>query len=220
MMRWRISASDPDPEIVRAAVGVLRKGGVLAFPTSTLYGLGADAGNPRAVEKIFDLKGRDSHRPLLVLIKDQADLPDLVRDIPPKAVLLMEAFWPGGLTIIFNAGPRTSSRLTGGTGKIGVRVPAHPAAAAMVAELARPMTGTSANPSGGEGCWDISRLDAALASRLDGVVDAGPLKGGRGSTVIDITVDPPCILREGTVSETAIRSCCSIRTARPDPGIV
>jgi len=206
MVRWNISSTEPDPDIIHAVVQVIRKGGVIAFPTSTLYGLGADANNPQAVERIFDIKGRQPHRPLLVLIRDRSYLPELVREIPSKAVLLMEAFWPGGVTVVFHAGERISSRLIGNTGKIGIRVPKHPVAAAIVAQLESPLTGTSANLSGREGCSDISCLEEQVSAQLDGVVDAGPLKGGRGSTVIDVTIDPPRILREGTVSEHQILS--------------
>ena len=206
MPHWNISAARPDPDSIHAVAQVFRKGGIVAFPTSTLYGLGADTNNPRAVASIFDIKRRQSHRPLLILIKDKTCLPELVREIPPKAVLLMEAFWPGGITLVFHAGKQISKRLTGNTGKIGVRVPKHPVAAAIVAQLERPMTGTSANLSGRGGCPDISCLEERVSARLAGVVDAGPLKGGRGSTVIDLTIDPPRILREGTISEHRIMS--------------
>jgi L-threonylcarbamoyladenylate synthase len=203
---WKISATSPDPDTIHTVVQVVRKGGIIVFPTSTLYGLGADANNPQAVEKIFDIKGRQSHRPLLVLIRDKTCLPELVREISPKASLLMEAFWPGGITLVLHASERISSRLTGNTGKIGVRVPKHPIAAAIVAQLEGPMTGTSANLSGRGGCSDLSGLEEQVSAQLDGVLDAGLLKGGRGSTVIDLTTDPPQILREGTISEHQILS--------------
>lgn len=206
MVHWNISATTPDPDIIQAAVQVVRKGGIIAFPTSTLYGLGADANNLQAVERIFKIKGRQPHRPLLILIKDKACLPELVREIPPKALILMEAFWPGGITVVLHASERVSTRLTGNTGKIGVRVPKHPVAAAIVSQLEGPMTGTSANLSGRGGCSDISCLEKQVSAHLDGVVDAGPLQGGRGSTVIDVTIDPPQILREGTISERQILS--------------
>ena len=206
MVRWNISSTEPDPDIIHTVVQVIRKGGVIAFPTSTLYGLGADANNPQAVERIFDIKLRQPHRPLLLLIRDQAILPELVREIPSKAASLMEAFWPGGITLVFHAGERISSRLTGNTGKIGLRIPKHPVAAAIVAELEDPLTGTSANLSGRGACSDISCLEEQVSTQLDGVVDAGPLKGGRGSTVIDVTIHPPRILREGTISEHQILS--------------
>ena len=206
MARWNVSSTTPDLNMVRAAVQVIRQGGVIAFPTSSLYGLGADANNSRAVEKIFKIKGREPHRPILVLIPDMTHLPELVRKIPATASILMEAFWPGGMTLVFNAGHQVSGSLTGNSGKIGVRIPKHPVAAAIVSELAGPLTGTSANLSGQGGCSDIAHLDESVATRLDGVMDAGPLQGGRGSTVVDVTMDPPHILREGTISEKQILS--------------
>ena len=206
MVRWSVSSTAPDPDSIHAAAQVIRKGGIIAFPTSTLYGLGADANNPQAVEKIFHIKGRQPHRPILVLIRDKAYLSALARTIPPKAAILMEAFWPGGITLVLHAGQGVSSRLTGNTGKIGVRVPKHPVAAAIVDQLEGAMTGTSANLSGQGGCSDVSRLEKRVSEQLDGVVDAGPLPGGRGSTVIDVTVDPPRILREGTISKHQIWS--------------
>ncbi len=206
MARWNISPTEPDPDIIHTIVQVIRRGGVIVFPTSTLYGLGADADNPKAVESVFDIKGRQPHRPLLVLIRNKTYLPGLVREVPSKAVILMEAFWPGGITVVFNAGERISSRLTGNTGKIGIRVPKHPVAVSILSQLEEPLTGTSANLSGRGGCSDISCLEEQVSAQLDGVVDAGPLKGGRGSTVIDVTTEPPCILREGTISERQIRS--------------
>jgi len=206
MTVWDISSVKPDPDTIHAVVEVIRNGGVVAFPTSTLYGLGAEADNPQAVERIFDIKGRQYNQPLLVLIGDASWLPGLVHEIPTKAAILMEAFWPGGITIVFNASDRVSGRLTGNTGKLGIRVPKHPVAAAIVIELASPLTGTSANLSGKGGCADISCLEEQVAEQLDGVVDAGPLKGGPGSTVIDVTFDPPRILRQGTISEHQILS--------------
>lgn len=206
MACWNISPTEPDPDIIHTIVQVIRRGGVIAFPTSTLYGLGADAGNPKAVESVFDIKGRQPHRPLLVLIRNKTNLPGLVREVPSKAVVLMEAFWPGGITVVFNAGEHISSRLTGNTGKIGIRIPKHPVAVAILSQLEGPLTGTSANLSGRGGCSEISCLDEQVSVQLDGVVDAGPLKGGRGSTVIDVTIDPPRVLREGTISEQQILS--------------
>lgn len=206
MLRWKLSATLPDPDIIHDVVQVIRKGGVIAFPTSTLYGLGADATNLRAVERIFDIKGREAHQPLLLLVRDRSCLPELVREIPPQAIRLMQAFWPGGMTLVFHARDRVSDRLTGGSGKIGIRVPKHPVAAAIVSELAGPLTGTSANLSGRGGCYDITCLDHAVSGQLDGVVDVGVLQGGRGSTVVDVTVAPPRVLREGTISEEEIRS--------------
>jgi len=206
MTPWLISARAPETVVVRKAVGVLQQGGVIAFPTSTLYGLGADAGNPQAVRRIYAVKSRNPRQPILILIGDKTWLPRLVNAVPPPAEKLMGAFWPGGLTLVFPAGKQILPELTGDTGKIGIRVPKHPVAAAIVSGMGGPLTGTSANLSGQPGCADIADLDDRVAGRLDAVLDAGPLQGGPGSTVIDVTVDPPRILREGTISKDQVQT--------------
>jgi L-threonylcarbamoyladenylate synthase len=197
----KISALDPEPQIIRVAADVLRAGGLLAFPTTGLYGLGADALNPRAVEKIFHVKQRDVHKPILVLVKNETELEKIAAKVPVSAVRMMTAFWPGALTIILEARPELPKVLTGGTGRIGIRVPRHPVALALVNAFDRPMTGTSANVSGSKGCSRVADLYAGLVQDLDLVLDAGPLKGGVGSTVVDATLDPPSVLREGAVSK-------------------
>jgi len=206
MTIWSISAHTPEADVVRDAVSVLRGGGVIAFPTSTLYGLGADATNPAAIQRIYLIKSRSPKQPILILIRDKAVLQPFVQKIPPTAAVLMDALWPGGITLVFKASPKISPDLMGDSGKIGIRVPKHPVAAALVSELNGPLTGTSANLSGRPGCADVANLDAEVAGQLDGALDAGPLKGGRGSTVIDVTVEPPQILRQGTISKKHIDS--------------
>ena len=206
MTIWHTSGLAPEAHIIQKAVAVVRQGGVIAFPTSTLYGMGADAGNPQAIRKIYAIKARSLHHPILILIGDKTWLPPLVKEIPKAATDLMEAFWPGGMTMVFRASDQVSPELMSDTGKIGIRVPTHPVAAAIVSGLASPLTGTSANLSGEAGCADIADLDARVAGQLDAVVDAGPLRGGRGSTIIDVTEDPPRILREGTIYRKQIQS--------------
>jgi len=206
MTHWPISVHKPETEVIKEAVEVLRKGGVIAFPTSTLYGLGADARNPVAIQRIFAIKSRSPKQPILILVQDKTWLVRLVKNIPPVAEILMDAFWPGGITLVFQASQSILPDLMGDTGKIGIRVPKHPVATAMVSELGGALTGTSANLAGQPGCADAANLDAAVASQLDGVLDAGSLKGGRGSTVIDVTVEPPDILREGTISRDQVES--------------
>jgi L-threonylcarbamoyladenylate synthase len=202
----KVSATDPEPDIITAAVHVIGNGGVIAFPTSGLYGLGADALNPEAVSRIFRIKRRPLHKPILLLVKDVRDLSRIVREVPPAAEKLMNAFWPGGLTLVFNARDTLPGVLTGRSGKIGVRIPIHPVARALVGRLKSPLTGTSANLSEGPGCNDISMLDADVAAHLELILDAGPLKGGPGSTVVDVTVSKPLILREGSVAGRQIKA--------------
>ena len=202
----KISAIDPDPQIITAAVKVLKAGGLMAFPTTGLYGLGADALNPGAVEKIFQSKQRDLNKPILVLVKDESELGNLAVRVPASAVKMMAAFWPGALTIILEARPELPKVLTGGTGKIGIRAPEHPVASALVSAFDGPITGTSANISGKEGCSTVAALDPGLVQHLDLVLDAGPLKGGVGSTVVDAVSDPPVVIREGAVSKKQLWS--------------
>jgi L-threonylcarbamoyladenylate synthase len=201
-----VSALDPDPQVIAAAVEVLKAGGLLAFPTTGLYGLGADALNSAAVERIYRIKHRDSSKPILVLVKDATELGKIAAKVPEAAKRMMAAFWPGSLTIILQARSELPVVLTGGTGKIGIRVPKHPVARALVSALDGLLTGTSANLSGKEGCSSAADLDPGLVNQLDLVLDAGPLKGGFGSTVVDAAQDPPLVLREGAVSKERLAS--------------
>lgn len=190
----------PQPDIIQHAGRVITTGGVVVFPTRNLYGLGTDAFNAAAVDKIFKIKQRPEFMPLLVLIKDRGELDRVVRTVPPVAQHLMDCFWPGGLTIVFEAKEGVSPSLTAGTGKIGVRLPAHPVTAALVRACLNPITGTSANISGNGGCSDLSKLEEGIRDGVDLILDAGPLQSGIGSSVIDVTVKPIRILREGSVS--------------------
>jgi len=188
---------------VRAADAV-RAGGVVCFPTRCLYGLGADARNEAALRRIFEIKQRPPDMPLLVLISHSAQMAALAERVPPAARLLMERFWPGRLTIVLPALPDLPPVLTAGKGKIGIRLAGHPVARALVEAVGAPLTGTSANVSGGAGCRQIPDLDPRIAQGADMVLDAGPLKGGAGSTVVDVTGETPVIIREGEVPKHEI----------------
>jgi L-threonylcarbamoyladenylate synthase len=203
----RIVQLDPqhpgDAAITRAAA-IVKAGGVIAFPTRCLYGLGADAFNTEAVERIFRIKQRSFHNPILILIDQPNRLDRLVSEVSPVAARIMDHFWPGRITLVFRAGEAVPPYLTAGTGKIGIRLPGQPVAAALVKALQTPLTGTSANLSGKPGCRRIEDLEFQIASKLDLILDAGPLKGGRGSTVVDVTAAKPEILREGEISAAQI----------------
>lgn len=196
----QVDSSDPEPAFIREAGQVIATGGIVAFPTKNLYGLGADAFNCEAVEKVFRVKQRPSQMPLLILIKHQSELHRVVRKIPPVAEYLMDSFWPGGLTIIFEATADLPLNLTAKSGKIGVRQPSHPVAAALVQAVLNPITGTSANISGEAGCSSVSELAPAIRENVDMILNAGPLPPGIGSTVVDVTVEPFRILRVGSIS--------------------
>ena len=200
----KINSQKPETEIIKEAAAVIKQGGVIVFPTRCLYGLGADAMNTDAVERIIEIKQRPQDNPILVLIDSDNQLEMLVEKIPPAADAIMEAFWPGRVHLVYDARQPLPEALSAETGKIGVRLPGHPVAAAMVRQVKGPLTGTSANLSGRPGCYRLPDLDPQIAGQVDLVLDAGTLQGGVGSTVVDVTEEPPRILREGQVTASQI----------------
>jgi L-threonylcarbamoyladenylate synthase len=181
------------------AARVLLEGGLVAFPTESFYGLAVDATREKAIERLFEIKGRDFDQPILVLIPQKKIPPDWVRHIPPVAGQLIKKYWPGGLTLVFEAGPSVSHLLTSNTGKIGIRCSGHPLARALARSAGVPITGTSANISGKSPCRSADEVVEALGGRVDLVLDGGKTEGTIGSTILDVTVDPPLILRRGLV---------------------
>ncbi|MEE4364453.1 MAG: L-threonylcarbamoyladenylate synthase [Desulfotignum sp.] len=205
----QVHPDHPDPDVIKQAAGCIKTSGVVIFPTRCLYGLAADALDPKAVHTVFSIKKREKNNPLLVLVRSPKDLEGIVTKTPDQAKILMHAFWPGSLTLVFEAKPCVCKLLTAGTGKIGVRIPSHPVARALVHAAGRPITGTSANLSGSPGCSRISDMPGKLIQAADMVLDAGTLKGGTGSTILDITCDPPRVLRQGTIpSDTISQTLC------------
>jgi len=195
-----VDAARPEADIVGQAVQAIRGGGVVVMPTSGLYGLGSDASDPQAVERIFAIKGREPGKPILVLIDTRDMLATVTRQVSPAAHALMDRFWPGKVTFVLWAAPGLPEGITGGSGKVGVRQVLHPVAAALVRALKRPLTGTSANLAGAGGCADVAHLAPVIIDGVDMVLDAGTLAGGAGSTVVDVTGKTPVLLREGAVT--------------------
>jgi len=181
------------------AAGIISDGGVIIFPTQSLYGLGANALNQEAVDRIFKLKQRPADKPVLILIDRMSELDSLVRDIPPAAIRIMNACWPGGVTLVCHAAPGLPPNITADSGKIGIRIPLHPVARQLVWRAAVPVTGTSANLSGSPACATVMGIDVPVRRKVDMILNAGELKGGVGSTIVDVTTSPPTILREGLV---------------------
>ena len=200
----KINPDAPDPRLISEAVNIIRKVGIIAFPTKGLYGIGADAFNFKAVKRIFDIKRRPLNKPVLVLINDLKDLDRLATHVPKTAKLIIDAFWPGNITIVFKAKEALPDNLTAGSGKVGARLPVHKVSRALVDRINGPITGTSANISGKTGCSNVEDMDISIIDKLDLILDAGHLKGGPGSSVIDVTLDPPEILREGEISKKKI----------------
>jgi L-threonylcarbamoyladenylate synthase len=201
----QINPERPEPDRIAEAVALLKKGGVIAFPTETFYGLGADARNEAAIDKIFGIKGRDFKNPILVVIGDTGHLDNVAEDIPEEARELMDRFWPGPLTIVFRAAPSVSPKLTAGTGKIGIRLTSHPIAMEISKRLGGPVTATSANLTGAPECSSAVEVISQLEGKLDGVIDGGHTPGGKGSTIVDVTVYPPKVLREGMIPSSLIQ---------------
>ncbi len=202
----RIHPQQPRPELILEAAEVIKNGGVVAFPTRCLYGLGADALNVEAVSRVFALKQRSDQQPILVLIDHLSQLEPLVKHIPAVASDLMAHFWPGRMTLVFEARDSVPDNLTARSGKIGVRLPGHAVALTLTKAVEGPITATSANISGRPGCRRTADLDPQMARRLDLILDAGPLKGGIGSTIVDVTDERLQIIREGEISTEEIQS--------------
>ena len=199
--RTRIVGVDPRrPEagVLEDAAAVLRGGGLVAFPTETFYGLGAAALDRGAVRRIFELKGRPETKPLLVLV-DSLVMAERIGDFGPRARALAARHWPGALTLVVPARAGVPEEVTAGTGTIGVRVSPHAVARGLVGALGAPVTAPSANASGGAPPTTASDVLASLEDRIDLVLEGGPTPGGEPSTVLDTTVEPPRILRQGAV---------------------
>ena len=184
----------------------LRSGEVIVFPTETFYGLGADALHEDAVERVAVLKGRDAKNPMALIIADLDMLKEVVADPPPIAERLMSVFWPGPLTLVLPAKKGLSSLLCNPNGGVGVRVSSHPVASALVKRLGHPLTATSANPSGAEPARTIAQAQTYFANRLRIFIDAGELKGQKGSTVVECHGDRYKVIREGEISSQELDS--------------
>jgi L-threonylcarbamoyladenylate synthase len=201
----KINPQQPEDALIRKAVLILQAGGVVAFPTETFYGLAVDATNGDAIERIFQIKGRAFRSAIALIAGSKNGISGLVTDIPATAQRLMQAFWPGPLTLLFAASPQISPRLAAGTGRIGIRVSSHPIADNLANRLGGPVTATSANLSGAPECLTAGEVLATFGNRIDLIIDGGPASGGKGSTFIDITVDPPACLREGAIPLSLIQ---------------
>ena len=195
----RVDPVAPDERLLDEAARVLGRGGLVAFPTETFYGLGAAALDRRAVRRVFEVMGRPASMPLLVLVDSEAMVGRVAPEIPARARELITRHWPGALTLVFRAAAGLPAELTAGTGTIGVRLPAHATARALVRALGAPVTAPSANPTGAEPPTTAGAVLAHFGDALDLVLDGGPTPGGAPSTVVDVTVDPPRVIRQGAV---------------------
>ena len=181
------------------AVTVLNNGGVVAFPTETYYGLAVDPLNPMALNFLFTLKQRDISKPILTLVDDRDSLLSLVQEIPTQYIQLMEKFWPGPLTLIFQAKIHLPTLLTAGTSTIGVRQSSHPFARQLLRAFGRPITATSANISGQDAAADAYEVKTQFGTQIDMVFDGGRTPGISGSTIVGIDGNEVKLIRKGVI---------------------
>lgn len=207
--RWSVDKTVDKLELypqVSQAADLLRENEVVAFPTETVYGLGGNAENDGAVSKIFEAKGRPSDNPLIIHIGKMEQIEEFVQEVPQKAAKLMEAFWPGALTIIFNKKEGALSDVaTAGLSTVAVRMPDHPIALSILQESGLPIAAPSANRSGRPSPTTAQHVWEDLNGRIAGIVDGGPTGIGVESTVIDCTEDIPVILRPGGVTKEQLQ---------------
>jgi L-threonylcarbamoyladenylate synthase len=190
----------PTEEELDRAAAVLRSGGLVAFPTETVYGLGADASSAAAVGRIFAVKGRPLGHPLIVHLPTADVLDAWAEDVPPVARVLADAFWPGPLTLILSRSPRVSDAVTGGRATVGLRVPDHPVARALLERFGGGVAAPSANRFGHVSPTTAAHVRTDLGADVDLVLDGGPCTVGVESTIVDLTGDRPEVLRPGGVS--------------------
>ena len=192
--------SQIDPLALVSAVEVLRRGGIVAYPTDTLFGLGVDALNEAAVERIFEVKGRPQGMPLPLIIGESEQLEMVADTVTECAWKFASAFWPGGLTLVVPVGPNVPALVTARGWKVAVRLPDHPIPRELARQLGRPITGTSANRSGGPDPSTAESVQNQFHNTIDMILRGGSAPAGRSSTVLDITGNQPKVLRHGAVS--------------------
>jgi L-threonylcarbamoyladenylate synthase len=202
-----VDAREPDLRLIDTAVQYLHDGQVIVYPTETIYGLGADVLNRKAVKRIYDLKSRDYGLPISILISDLKMLHEIVDDVPDRALPLMRRYWPGALTICFSASKKIPKGLVTNTGKVGIRISSHPVAAAIVERFGKPITTTSANLSDFPPSLNVKHVVKYFGKKIPCIVDSGECDPSRGSTVVDIAEESMRIIREGTISAEEVIRC-------------
>ena len=200
MRRVFVDAGSPQRDAIEEAATWIRTGGVVAIPTDTLYGLAADPFDGAAVARVFAVKGRSAERALPLIAADAAQIARHLGRLPDLAQRLASHYWPGPLTLLMPAAPALAADVTGGTGRVGVRVPADPVARAICEAVGRPITATSANISGQPATAAPDEVEHTLGSSIDLLVDTGRAPGGPPSTILDVTGTTPQLVREGALA--------------------
>ena len=212
----RVDPGRPDPRLVTRAAARLRTGGLVAFPTETVYGLGVHALDAEAVGRLFDAKQRPASDPLIVHVATVDAIAPLVTAWPPDAAALAEHFWPGPLTLVLPRAPIVPHSVTAGLDTVALRVPAHPVAQALLRETAIPVAAPSANLFSRPSPTTAAHVLDDLDGRIDMIVDAGPTTVGLESTVVDLSTPAPLVLRQGAINVARLRDVLSEIAVRAD----
>jgi L-threonylcarbamoyladenylate synthase len=198
----------PDPGAIMEAAAIIRAGGLVAFPTETVYGLGADGLNPAALRRIYAVKGRPPDNPLILHLASLDQLPLVAAGVPEAAYPLMRRFWPGALTLVLPKAPGVPDIATGGLATVAVRMPDHPVALALIKEAGTPLAAPSANRSGRPSPTTAQHVFDDLRGSIPLILDSGPTAIGVESTVLDVTTAPPVLLRPGGIPRDALDAVC------------
>jgi L-threonylcarbamoyladenylate synthase len=198
---------------------ILRAGGLVAFPTETVYGLGADAANPEALKKVFAAKGRPHDHPLIVHIADAVQLANWARDIPPAAHTLAKKFWPGPLTLVLKRNPQVPDAVTGGQDTVAVRVPSHPVAQALLREFGSGVAAPSANRFGRVSATTAAHVREEFGDAVACVLDGGAADVGIESTIVDCSRATPTLLRPGWITPQQLEAALGAPLAAPDADV-
>ena len=196
----KVNAENPEATKIRTAAAIIQNGGLVAFPTETVYGLGADALNAEAVLALFEAKMRPLDNPPIVHVAEPNEVYQLVTEVPKKAEVLMKQFWPGPLTLIFKHSSTVPKVTVAGLGTIAIRMPQHKVALALIKQSRRPIAAPSANLAGKPSPTTAQHVYEDLNGRIDAILDGGQTNIGVESTVVDLSVDPPLLLRPGGTS--------------------
>lgn len=225
----RVDLNTPQGAAIAEAAAILRRGGLVAFPTETVYGLGANALDPAAVDRIYAAKGRPAYNPLIVHVADATAAREVVATWPDRAERLARAFWPGPLTLVLPKRENIPEGVTAGLDTVAVRVPRHPIALALLTEARLPIAAPSANRSTEVSPTTAAHVVKSLGDRVDLILDGGPTTVGIESTVLDLATDEPTLLRPGMISvpeleaiigPVALSSHAGGTAARPSPGML
>ena len=206
-----IDSQRPNLVLIDRGAALLRAGKLVAYPTETFYGLAGDPLSPEAVESIFAAKGRPDRMALPLIAADRRAVMDAVREFSTAAERLATAHWPGALTLVLPASPSLPQRLLGGGRTVGIRISSHPVAAALARSFGSSIVATSANRSGQAAPLTAAEVRDMLGRHVALILDGGPTRGGQASTVLDLTVDPPRLVRSGTVPVSALEEALGRR---------